>query len=123
MGSLSVCGYVSHTAVDVMPFLGRTDYGGPFNAYFEALSNLGSEYVRYAPWFPNPRVVVTELTPSDCTATKPATNWNSTLFGARRSHLPTEEPVPLVIAEQLHQAQRRTASSSWCWALKFSRQP
>jgi hypothetical protein len=32
--------------VDVMPFLGRTDYGGPFNAYYEALSNLGSEYVR-----------------------------------------------------------------------------
>jgi hypothetical protein len=66
--------------VDVMPFLGRTDYGGPFNAYYEALANLGSQYVRYAPWFPNPRVVVTELTPSDCTATKPATNWNSTLF-------------------------------------------
>ena len=37
-----------------MPFLGRTDYGGPFNAYYEALSNLGSEFVRYAPWFPNP---------------------------------------------------------------------
>ena len=36
--------------------------------------------VRYAPWFPNPRVVVTELTPSDCTESKPATNWNSTLF-------------------------------------------
>ena len=66
--------------VDVMPFLGRTDYGGSFNAYYEALSNLGSQYVRYAPWFPNPRVVVTELTPSDCTPSAPATNWNSTLF-------------------------------------------
>ena len=63
-----------------MPFLGRTDYGGSFNAYYEALSNLGSQYVRYAPWFPNPRVVVTELTPSDCTPSAPATNWNSTLF-------------------------------------------
>ena len=40
----------------------------------------GSEYVRFAPWFPYPRVVVTELEPPDCTATKPATNWNSTLF-------------------------------------------
>eukprot|EP01051_Picozoa_sp_SAG22_P023385 SAG22_NODE_6010_length_916_cov_1.569155_1_plen_202_part_00 len=29
---------------------------------------------------PYPRVVVPELTPSDCTAAKPATNWNSTLF-------------------------------------------
>jgi hypothetical protein len=30
--------------------------------------------------YPYPQVVVTELTPPDCTATKPATNWNSTLF-------------------------------------------
>ena len=29
---------------------------------------------------PYPQVVVPELTPPDCTATKPATNWNSTLF-------------------------------------------
>eukprot|EP01051_Picozoa_sp_SAG22_P026583 SAG22_NODE_8460_length_654_cov_1.131532_2_plen_110_part_00 len=65
-----------------MPFLGRADWGGPFNAYYEALANLGSEFVRYAPWFPNPRVVVAELVPSDCTATKPATNWNSTYFDA-----------------------------------------
>ena len=63
-----------------MPFLGRADWGGPFNAYYEALENLGSEFVRYAPWYPNPRVVVTELTPSDCTTTKPATNWNSSYF-------------------------------------------
>lgn len=66
--------------VDVMPFLGRTDFGGPFNAYYEALANLGSEFVRYAPWFPNPKVVVTELTPPDCTKDKPATNWNSTML-------------------------------------------
>ena len=52
--------------VDVMPFLGRTSSGGPFGAYYEALSGLGAEYVRFAPWFPNPRVVVTELTPPDC---------------------------------------------------------
>jgi hypothetical protein len=32
------------------------------------------------PQFPNPRVVVTELRPSDCTESKPATNWNSTMF-------------------------------------------
>jgi len=30
--------------------------------------------------FPNPRVVVNELRKGDCTASKPATNWNSTLF-------------------------------------------
>jgi hypothetical protein len=66
--------------VDVMPFLGRTSYGGPFDAYYEALSQLGSEFVRYSPWFPNPRAVVAELSPSDCTAAQPATNWNSTVF-------------------------------------------
>ncbi len=32
--------------VDVMPFLGRTDYGGPFNSYYQSLANLGSEFVR-----------------------------------------------------------------------------
>lgn len=66
--------------VDVMPFLSRTTSGGPFGAYYEALSSLGAEYVRFAPWFPNPRVVVTELTPPNCNATHPATNWDSTHF-------------------------------------------
>ena len=66
--------------VDVMPFLGRTHEGGPFSGYMEALANLGAEFVRFSPWFPYPRVAVTELAPSDCTASKPATNWNSTLF-------------------------------------------
>ena len=68
--------------VDVMPFLGRADFGGPFDGYYQALSNLGAEYVRYSPWFMNPRAVVPELTPSDCTVEKPATNWNSTYFDA-----------------------------------------
>ena len=66
--------------VDVMPFLARADFGGPFDAYYQALSDLGAEYVRYSPWFMNPRGVVPELTPSDCTPEKPATNWNSTYF-------------------------------------------
>ena len=66
--------------VDVMPFLGRTREGGPFDAYAAALQNLGAEFVRFSPWFPYPRVVVPELRPPDCTPTKPATNWNSTLF-------------------------------------------
>ena len=44
------------------------------------ISFLSHPAVRYSPWFPNPRVVVTELTPSDCTKDKPATNWNSTLM-------------------------------------------
>ncbi len=29
--------------------VGRTQEGGSFNAYYEALANLGSEFVRYAP--------------------------------------------------------------------------
>ena len=74
----------THTAatveVDVMPFLGRTSFGGPFAGYYEALENLGAEYVRMAPWFPNSAVVTLELSPSDCTKDKPATNWNATIF-------------------------------------------
>jgi hypothetical protein len=65
-----------------MPFLGRTSEGGPFQKYYDALSNLGADFVRFAPWCPYPKVVVTELTPPDCTATKPSTNWNSTLNDA-----------------------------------------
>ena len=66
--------------VDVMPFLGRAARGGPFNAYYEALASLGAAFVRFAPWYPNPRVTVPELRPSDCDARTPATNWNSTLL-------------------------------------------
>ena len=76
--------------VDVMPFLARqpaTDpyirdhhYGGSFEAYQTALAHMNASYVRFAPWCPNPRLVVPELTPPSCTATKPAANWNSTFF-------------------------------------------
>ena len=66
--------------VDVMPFLGEANWGGPYKAYHAALANLGAEYVRFAPWFANPRVVVPELTPHVCNATHPSTNWNSTYF-------------------------------------------
>jgi hypothetical protein len=68
--------------VDVMPFLGEADWGGPFDGYKKALDDLGSEFVRFAPWFANPRVAVTELTPHVCTATQPSANWNSTYFDA-----------------------------------------
>ena len=54
--------------VDVMPFLSRAeDRGGPFDAYYSALTNLGAANVRFSPWFPYPKVVVPELTPTDCT--------------------------------------------------------
>jgi hypothetical protein len=66
--------------VDVMPFLGEADWGGPFESYKKALGELDSEFVRFAPWFANPRVVVPELTPHVCSATQPSTNWNSTYF-------------------------------------------
>ena len=78
--STRVASTAATVEVDVMPFLGRTREGGPFDAYAAALQNLGAEFVRFSPWFPYPRVVVPELRPPDCTQTKPATNWNSTLF-------------------------------------------
>lgn len=90
----------STVEVDVMPFLGRTPEGGPFDAYYEALSDLGAEYVRYAPWYPYPRVVVAELDPPDCTATTPATNWNSELFdGIVRDFMTAGERCAVVPVE------------------------
>ena len=77
---LRVASTAATVEVDVMPFLARVAEGGPFAAYYKALSELGADFVRYAPWCPYPRVVVPELTPPDCTKTKRATNWNSTLF-------------------------------------------
>ena len=49
--------------VDVMPFLGRkingkTD-GGPHDKAFYWLSKLDADMVRFAPWFPNPKLVRT----------------------------------------------------------------
>ena len=88
---LIVASTASTVEVDVMPFLSRTRpacekagtcTAGPFDAYYEALQNLGAEYVRYSPWYPYPLVVVTELSPPDCTPARPATNWNSTNFDA-----------------------------------------
>ena len=77
--------------VDVMPFLARqpdTDpfitqhYGGPFEKYLQALSNLNASFVRFAPWCPNPRLVVPELTPPDC-----SNNANALLASAETSVL------------------------------------
>ena len=67
------------------PFLTRdpaahTHGGGPFASYLSAMKDLGAEFVRFAPWYPYPKVAVVELEPTDCTATTPASNWNSSLF-------------------------------------------
>ena len=52
---------------DAMPTLARqpaTDpyvashYGGSFDKYYSALSDLNASFVRFAPWCPNPRLVV-----------------------------------------------------------------
>ena len=120
---------VTHTAatveVDVMPFLGRADWGGPFNAYYEALANLGSEFVRYAPWFPNPRVVVPELKPSDCTKTKPATNWNSTYFdGIMRDFMAAVcGPDAVSGACKLSVVQQLSTMPSWMYKGGYCQDP
>ena len=66
----------SQIEVDFMPFLSRSDDGGSFDGYFNALSNLGAEYMRFSPWVGYPKVVVPELEESSC----PGSNWNSTLM-------------------------------------------
>ena len=63
--------------VDIMPHLSRVPEGGSFNGYYEALSSLGSAYVRFSPWFGYPRLAVTELTPPDCSVTGTGSSWNS----------------------------------------------
>jgi hypothetical protein len=70
--------------VDIMPFLARnraaTNRGGNFTGYFEALENLGSSYVRFAPWFPYWQVAVLELQEADCRTGGRGSSWNSTLL-------------------------------------------
>ncbi|HEY4110384.1 glycosyl hydrolase family 39 [Puia sp.] len=43
-----------------------------YRSTFEALKNLGAEYVRYVPWFPYPKAAVAELKPP----TKTETFWD-----------------------------------------------
>ena len=66
--------------VDVMPFLGRTPDGGPFDGFFEAMQNLDATYVRYSPWYAYPKVVVPELRKADCSVNGKGSSWNSTLL-------------------------------------------
>ena len=68
--------------VDVMPFLGRKSNGktagGPHDKAFHWLSQLGADMVRFAPWFPNPKLVVAELHPPDCSRNR--TSWDPSLL-------------------------------------------
>ena len=68
--------------VDVMPFMSRrggpnrtaddnTTLGGPFESYFSALQDLGSDFTRFAPWFGYPKTVVAELRRPNCSAGSP----------------------------------------------------
>eukprot|EP01065_Artemidia_motanka_P030594 TRINITY_DN36627_c0_g1_i1.p1 TRINITY_DN36627_c0_g1~~TRINITY_DN36627_c0_g1_i1.p1 ORF type:complete len:531 (+),score=147.45 TRINITY_DN36627_c0_g1_i1:55-1593(+) len=66
--------------VDVMPFLSRAGEGGNYSGYYRALSELGADYVRLAPWYPYPRITVAELSPPDCGGA--GSSWNTTLLDA-----------------------------------------
>eukprot|EP01047_Picozoa_sp_COSAG01_P099548 COSAG01_NODE_29541_length_635_cov_0.875000_2_plen_172_part_01 len=65
-----------------MPFLGQKNHGktagGPADKAFYWLSQLGADMVRFAPWFPNERIVVAELEPPDCS--RNFSSWNITLL-------------------------------------------
>ena len=75
-----------HTAatieVDVMPHLGRTKEGGDFDGYYQTLQNLKAGFVRFAPWFGYPKVVVAELFPPECSPTGRGSSWNASLISA-----------------------------------------
>ena len=64
--------------VDVMPQLARNLNESGFDGYFEALENMGNAYVRFAPWFGYPRVVVPEFEKTNCSSY--GSTWNSTLL-------------------------------------------
>ena len=69
-----------------MPFLGEAAWGGPYSSYHKALTELGSDFVRFSPWFANPRAVVPELTPHLCNTSSPSSNWDSSVFDQVRTH-------------------------------------
>jgi hypothetical protein len=48
--STSSTSTIATIEVDVMPFLGRTNEGGPHDKAFYWLSKLGADKVRFAPW-------------------------------------------------------------------------
>ena len=64
--------------VDVMPQLARTQNQSGFGGYMRALQQLGASYVRFAPWFGYPRVVVPEWSQTNCSGA--GSSWNSTLL-------------------------------------------
>jgi hypothetical protein len=103
--------------IDVMPFLSRAAWGGPFDAYYSALSNLGAHFVRFAPWEANPRAVVTELTPPRCTKDTPETNWNSTVFDAIMSDFMSAVCGPNAVTGEckLSVVQQLSTMPSWMY--------
>ena len=88
--------------VDVMPFMSRrggpnrtaddnTTLGGPFESYYSALQDLGSDFTRFAPWFGYPKTVVAELRRPNCSAGSPVrprhTRVGLANVAARERHL------------------------------------
>ena len=61
-----------------MPQLARTQNQSGFGGYMQALQQLGASYVRFAPWFGYPRVVVPEWIQTNCSGA--GSSWNSTLL-------------------------------------------
>ena len=104
------------------PFLTRdpaahVNGGGPFGSYTTAMQDLGAEFVRWAPWYVYPRVVVMELEPPDCTAATPATNWNSEHFDAVTADFMAAVCGPqAALGKCEHSVAIQIATSpSWVW--------
>lgn len=85
-----------------MPFLARVKTGGTFDGYFEALQNLDSAFVRFAPWFPYPQVAVPELYETDCTPGGRGSSWNSTLLDGVLADFMLAVCGPLAAQGQCH---------------------
>jgi hypothetical protein len=73
-------------------------------ATFEALENLGADYVRYVPWFPYPKMAVAELKPP----TKKETFWDFTyLDSTMQAFMKATEGHPAVI--------NFSTTPAWMW--------
>jgi len=104
------------------PFLTRDpaahlNGGGSFSDYTLAMRDLGADFVRWASWYVYPRVVVLELEPPDCTATQPATNFNSEHFDAvTADFMQTVCGPQAALGKCEHSVAIQIATSpSWVW--------
>lgn len=75
---------------------------------FEALKNLGADYVRYVPWFPYPKMAVAELKPP----TKTETFWDFTYLDSTMEAIMNATSRHSVVINF-------STTPSWMWKINY----